>query len=1037
MGLERLAKGTSIKERFTILQQHYSSQQLGEVGSKLENYTKWRQRPTTVTEKRFQEILVNFQLTKEEFDFAIKELTKKEKKVIFAAISQDSWVRTTQTIFAKEDRFWEDVFDKETANFTYALRFHIDYVDTEISKILTGFPEISVQDQAVTEFVGEIINRFMDIGLRTFVYDLHEKKEKMSFPEKTDEKARFQQFLVERFYKKSDVIDFFCDYPVLARLCAETIEFQLANFRELLQAIDQSKNELAQTFQVALPVEVIGIKMGAGDSHDKGKSVAILTFSNEVEVVFKPKDLTIGQRFDRFVQEIKQLDPRFDFYLTTKIVEKKYTFEERLYYSSCQTEAEVVHYYRQFGHTIALVYLLNGNDFHLENVLAFGKYPVLIDLETIVQNHFPMPNGESALVKVMQNNGESVVMSGLVPIYLFEEKAEVDVEGASKGIQLSALSGGEQKLPYKVLKLINFDSDNMQFVYQEHITDAAENIPLFNGEKVDFVPYIAEIIAGFQEFSAFMCENKAGLADLATEIFSDVLVRNVIKTTQSYGDLLDYSTHPSCMVDYIEREKLFENLWMHGYSSSKPVPYEVRDMLQHDVPIFFNPTNTCDLVASQGEILSDVYQETSIELERNRLVNFSVEEEKEQLDYLKTSFGLYHSMDLQEQIIVPTAQSEATLFLEGAVAIGEAILSKAFVGEESIAWKDVEETTPDNFIVSVMNENFYDGITGMYLFFGELYFATKDARFKAPYELAQAHVLKLETEYVDSISAFYGSFSAVYPLLVTFGYSGEKGLLTAAENIAATYMDRYDDQAIESYDWNGGTASIVKGFVHLYQVTGKESYLTFAKQLLSDLKLSEINQGGFAHGYSGVIHAANSVWKLEQKQEELTMIQHCLTKERQTFDPKQQGWLDTRMTPPMVNDLWCYGATGIGMAYLELVFSGYEDEYLLTEIQVAAQRLLAQEKINDCLCHGSFSDLEFLVAFGQTDYATTEQKEQIQTRIEKIKAKVKAGTYTCEGLPTIPKQGLFTGLAGIGHQLLRLHDPRETANLLMMELPVS
>ncbi|MFD2386072.1 hypothetical protein [Enterococcus rivorum] len=123
---------------------------------------------------------------------------------------------------------------------------------------MNEFPEINVQEQAITEFVGEIINRFMDISLRTFVYDLHEKKEMMSFPETADEKVRFQEFLVGRFYKKSDVIEFFCDYPVLARLCAETIEFQLENFRELLQAIVESKEELAQIFQVVLPVEVKG-----------------------------------------------------------------------------------------------------------------------------------------------------------------------------------------------------------------------------------------------------------------------------------------------------------------------------------------------------------------------------------------------------------------------------------------------------------------------------------------------------------------------------------------------------------------------------------------------------------------------------------------------------------------------------------------------------------------------------------------------------------------------------------------------------------
>lgn len=1036
MSLKNLAKATSIRQRYDVLTEYYLENHTSYSEGNLENYHNWRKRPTTVTDERFQEILASLQLTEEGFDLAIKELTVDEKAYISAAIYNESWVKTTRLILAQEDRLVGDVLDENKANFTYALRLHIDYFEKQLEQIVADFPEVQVQESALTDYIGEVINRFMDIGLRTFVYDLHVEKEQLSFSEALDDKEGFQHYLMARFDTQEKLVEFFDHYPVLTRLYAETIDFQLINFRELMQALFESGSELNRVFQVEQPISLTGLKMGAGDSHDQGKSVAILTFSNEINVVFKPKNLMIGERFDHFVQEVNKMEPTFDFYLTTKIVKENYTFEECLIYSECLTQDEVTHYYRQFGQTVALVYLLNGNDFHLENVLAFGQYPVLIDLETIIQNHFPMPDSENAIVKVMQENGESVVMSGLVPIYLFEERAEADVEGATKGIQLSALSGGEQKLPYKVLKLVNFDSVNMQFKYQEHITDAAENIPLYKGEKVDFVPYIETIIAGFKEFSAFAMKNKETLAFLAEKTFSDCLVRNVIKTTQSYGDLLDYSTHPTCMVDYIEREKLFENLWMHGYSNSNPVPYEVRDMLQHDVPIFFNPTSTKDLIASQGEIIKDMYQEKAIDLEVQRLRNFSELEEKEQLDYLKTSFGLYHSTDLQEKTIPLNEQTHQVNFLDGATAVGEAVLEAAFLGEESIAWKDIEETTPDNYVVNVMNENFYDGITGMYLYFSELYHITKNQKFQKPYELAEALVLKLEEDYVDSISAFYGSFAAVYPLLYTYQYNHEPKLLETAESIANKYMERYENENVESYDWNGGTASIIKVFVHLYQQTNKKAYFLFAKQLLLDLELAQITQGGFAHGYSGVIHAANSLLKIENDPEIMLIIKTCLVKERTTFDPVKKGWLDLRPTPPMINDLWCYGSTGIGLAYLDLWNSGFEDARLAEEIQIAAERLINQQKRDDCLCHGNFGDLEFLIEYSKTDLATKQQKEQIRVKIQQAHQKIQDEQYTFEGLPTIPKYGLFTGLAGIGHELLRIHTADQVADILTLELPM-
>lgn len=1035
MEFTNLAKGTSIVQRYNILKKYYKETYQSYDDTKLINYTKWRQRPTMVTDERFEEILRHLNLTKEAFDFAIKELDATEKEYIYKEISQDDWVRRTQLIFAQEDVSINDINEEDKLNFAYALRFHVEYFRTQINQLIQQFPEISISNEASMEYLGEVINRLMEIGLRTFVYDLHAEKDKIFGMNDLDERTGFKKYLHHRFDAKEKVVVFFTQYPVLTRLYAEIIDFQLTNFKELLQALKESQEELMGLLSTEEALVLTGLKMGAGDSHDRGKSVAMLTFNQQSDVVYKPKNLEIGNRFDQFVTEIKQMNSNFDFYLTRKITKATYTFEERLIYSECTSEEDIHHFYRQFGQTIALVYLLNGNDFHLENVLSFGKYPVLIDLETIIQNPMPMPDGEHALAKAVLKNAQSVVMSGLVPIYLFEERAEEDVDGAARGLQLSALSGGEQKLPYKVLKLINYDSVNMQFQYQEHITDASENIPMFRGEKVDFVPYIDDILDGFKEFSTFALENKEQLVQIAERIFSDCLVRHVIKTTQSYTDMLDYSVHPTCMMDYIEREKLFENLWMHGYESSKPVPYEVRDLLQHDIPIFFNATNSKSLIASQGEEMPNIYRQPAIDLELDKLRFFSKEEINEQIDYLYPSFGLYHPMNLQTTKIPLLANSaEGELLIDGAKAIGKLILDKAFWGDKSITWRNVEETSPENYIVGMMNENFYDGITGMYLYLGELYHVTKEERVGQALYLAEELVLKLEEEYVDSVSAFYGSLSAVYPLLRNYQYTSEERLLNAAQAMADIHIDRYNTADIKGYDWNGGIASIIHIFVLLYKVTEKDVYLLFARRLLKDLNVEELTQGGFAHGYSGVIYAANSIYKVKQDTEIEQLIRTCLEKERETFDTNQQGWLDLRVDPPIINDLWCYGSLGIGMAYLDLYLSGFEDSKLAGEISLAADRIIHQEKRDDCLCHGNFGDVEFLLQYSQSSLATVEQKNQIAKKIEKIQLKIADQMYTFEGLSTIPKYGMFTGLSGIGHQILRMKYPEEITDILTLSL---
>ena len=49
----------------------------------------------------------------------------------------------------------------------------------------------------------------------------------------------------------------------------------------------------------------------------------------------------------------------------------------------CTDSKELGLYYRRMGTLLAILHTLQGNDFHLENVIAHGPHPVPIDLETV------------------------------------------------------------------------------------------------------------------------------------------------------------------------------------------------------------------------------------------------------------------------------------------------------------------------------------------------------------------------------------------------------------------------------------------------------------------------------------------------------------------------------------------------------------------------------------------------------------------------------------------------------------------------------
>ena len=65
------------------------------------------------------------------------------------------------------------------------------------------------------------------------------------------------------------------------------------------------------------------------------------------------------------------------------IVKENYGYVEYIQHKPCTTHQEVRTYYYHCGVVLMAVYLLNGNDIHNENLIAYGSSPVIVDFETL------------------------------------------------------------------------------------------------------------------------------------------------------------------------------------------------------------------------------------------------------------------------------------------------------------------------------------------------------------------------------------------------------------------------------------------------------------------------------------------------------------------------------------------------------------------------------------------------------------------------------------------------------------------------------
>ncbi|MBU6391467.1 MAG: hypothetical protein KGJ87_09895 [Planctomycetota bacterium] len=156
--------------------------------------------------------------------------------------------------------------------------------------------------------------------------------------------------------------------------------------------------------------------------------------------------------------------------------------------------------------------------------------------------------------------------------------------------------------------------------------------------------------------------------------------------------------------------------------------------------------------------------------------------------------------------------------------------------------------------------------------------------------------------------------------------------------------------------------------------------------------------------------------------------------ERSVFSEEQGRWPDFRSGRNLYSACqWCHGATGIGFARIGM--RDTDDHSVISgEIEIAIARTLEvpMERL-DHLCCGNFGRLDFLFSAGC--FLGDESLVGVSLRrASEILHHVEAGRGFVWRLGSDRyNPGLFTGIAGVGYQLLRLTHPNDLPSVLLWE----
>ncbi|EFL13761.1 conserved hypothetical protein [Streptomyces sp. C] len=247
----------------------------------------------------------------------------------------------------------------------------------------------------------------------------------------------------------------------------------------------------------------------------------------------------------------------------------------------CAGAREVEAFYRRQGALLALLHLVDGTDLHHENLIAVGAHPVLVDVETLFHPPLAGTATEDPAARALH---DSVYRVGLLPQLLVGDHSALDV---------SAVGGGRAAVsPVVRADWADAGTDRMRLVRRAGRFGESANRPrLADGGPVEPAAHVEALCAGFRAgYTAVAATKEELLRETALlKAFAEDEVRVLVRPTWVYSTLLDESTHPALLKDADERQRVLETLRTDALGRALApdlVDEEIAQLWAGDVPLF-------------------------------------------------------------------------------------------------------------------------------------------------------------------------------------------------------------------------------------------------------------------------------------------------------------------------------------------------------------------------------------------------------------------------------------------------------------------
>jgi len=839
---------------------------------------------------------------------------------------------------------------------------------------------------------------------------------------------------------------FYLRFPMLGRWLALITRLLVDNGRALIARLCADVADISAAFFGQAIVAIRTLKPAMSDAHAGGQSVLFV----EVELadaqsgtfLYKPRSLSAEVALQGLLERLAW-EGVLDFATYRVLSRPEYGYAALIPpgRNHVQSPTQAGRIYEELGGYLAIFHALGGSDIHFENLCVADGHAFICDGETTL-----------GVVPYSQNRAVDTVLDSVYKTGLLEWPRPLTGDNGAT-MRLSGYAGGESfHSPFAqptVKNRLSFDLSVRHDVGIQINPDAANRVYLA-GQLVRPEDFREWILSGFNKVYTWFQREPSATIHSVTELFEGASLRFINWSTQIYTQMLLSAGHPTCLMEPLEVDLIFNALGEHPRAWDRDGQMAERECLslwQLDIPLFTVQAQHQELIHDYQTVLPLTFETTPLACAGERIRHLSTEDRLQQVQYITASLS---AGDVHSPAFVASA-------LEYARQIGWQLCQMQRPLCEHAPWKSYHIGSSGIREIDIPTD-LYNGSAGIALFLAYLDKMVPLPAFRQAAERALSYAIAHQDR--QAIGAFQGLGGVIYVVLHLYHLWKRPDLLAQAIALSHDLSPHIEND--EEFDVLNGSAGVIPVMLGLAKAAPGEGLACAhrcARHLLEHaicersglswpLKRPEeatANLTGFSHGASGIGWALISLGAATHQPDYIAAGRQAFAYEALHFDKQAGDWYDLRTNSAAANqdglhfaNAWCNGAAGIGLSRIaSWAMLGKQDDDLLRDAHIALATTLRNfhRLGNDTLCHGRAGNAELFLRFAILKGEPAFQMEanvQAQAQWRNVE---KARTRVSDGVGVNAFPGVMIGQAGPGMHFLRLAYPDQIPSPLLLDAP--